>query len=112
MIIFNRQVTVAGNAFELEAENAEVIIGTVIEEANKGEIDLNGFSSFWSFVKQQVNVTLGGYEAELAHVASACSLSSRAGYACTECVCEYRNKVVTEAYDEVTQVRIEYSYSK
>ena len=98
-----RIVTVAGKAFELNATNAEVIIGTVIEEANKGEIDLNGFSSFWSFVKQEVNATLGAYENELKPIASACS-SNVKGYTCTGCVCDYRNKVIAKALADVEQV--------
>jgi hypothetical protein len=46
-----RQVTVAGKTMVLNATNAEVIIGTVIAEANNGMIDLNGFTSFWSFIQ-------------------------------------------------------------
>ena len=42
----------------LNATNAEVIIGTVIAEANNGMIDLNGFTSFWSFI--QVYTTVAG----------------------------------------------------
>lgn len=67
-----RIVTVAGNAMVLNATNAEVIIGTVIDEANNGMIDLNGFSSFWSFIKQEVNSTLGLVQIDLKPVDVAC----------------------------------------
>ena len=40
-----------GKTMVLNATNAEVIIGTVIAEANNGMIDLNGFTSFWSFIQ-------------------------------------------------------------
>ena len=53
-------------------DGPEVIIGTVIAEANNGMIDLNGFTSFWSFIQQEVNATLGAIEAELKPVSPAC----------------------------------------
>merc|ERR550532_3065120 len=58
-------VTVAGNSMVLNATNAEFVIATIIEEANKGKIDLNGFSSFWTFTKQQIYATLRSLETEL-----------------------------------------------
>ena len=70
-------MTVAGNSMELNATNVEVIIGTVIEEANNGKIDLNGFSSFWTFIKQEINATLGAIENELKPVAQACTKNGK-----------------------------------
>jgi hypothetical protein len=66
---FYRDVTVAGRTMELNATNAEVIFGTIIDEANNGEIDLNGFRAFWNFVRQELNATLGATETELQPVA-------------------------------------------
>ena len=50
---------------ELNATNVEVIVGTIIEEANNGKIDLNGFSSFWTFIKQKVLSYLGSIEFQI-----------------------------------------------
>ena len=88
---------------ELNATNVEVIIGTIIEEANNGKIDLNGFSSFWTFIRQEVNATLGGIQNELKPVAPACggANSSPGGVHCTTCVCEYRNLIVDKAINSV-----------
>ena len=97
-------VTVASQSFVLNATNAEVIIGTVIEEANNGKIDLNGFSTFWTFVRQQVNATLGATETELQPIASACHFQSRVGLSCSGCVCDYRNKLVSNSVAEVEKV--------
>jgi len=100
-----RLVTVAGNTMVLNATNAEVIIGTVIAEANNGQIDLNGFSSFWSFIQQEVNATLGSVEAELKPVASACGGQNKniRGLKCSTCVCEYRNNLIALALDQIEQ---------
>ena len=102
--MFSRTVTVTGKKFVLNATNAEVIIGTVIEEANKGEIDLNGFGSFWTFVKQEVNATLGLYESELRTASVACNKRLSKGFQCSPCVCDSRNKIVSKALSDVEQV--------
>ena len=96
-------MTVAGNSMELNATNVEVIIGTVIEESNNGKIDLNGFSSFWTFIKQEVNATLGPIENELKPVAPACGGSNRKpkGLTCSTCVCEYRNTIIDKIIIQV-----------
>ena len=47
---YPRSVSVGGVALELNSTTAEVIISTVIEEANKGEIDLTGFEAFWKYI--------------------------------------------------------------
>ena len=101
-----RVVTVAGNSMVLNSTNAEVIIGTLIEEANNGKIDLNGFSSFWTFVKQQVNATLGKIETELEPVDPACEGGNDTvkGLTCSKCVCKYRNSVIALALKEAEQV--------
>ena len=107
-----RIVTVAGNSMELNATNVEVIIGTVIEEANNGKIDLNGFSSFWTFIKQEINATLGAIENELKPVAQACMENENGkGLTCSKCVCEYRNniidKVIVQVQDKLEMAKTE-----
>ena len=95
---------------ELNATNVEVIIGTVIEEANNGKIDLNGFSSFWTFIKQEINATLGAIENELKPVAQACTENEK-GLTCSKCVCEYRNniidKVIVQVEDKLEMAKTE-----
>ena len=90
---------------ELNATNVEVIIGTVIEEANNGKIDLNGFSSFWTFIKQNVNATLGAIENELKPVAPACGGFNKNsnGLSCSKCVCEYRNSIIDKVVIKVQE---------
>ena len=42
-------VSLAGQSMELVASESVTIIETLIEEANKGEIDLEGLDTFWSY---------------------------------------------------------------
>ena len=87
-------------------DGPEVIIGTVIAEANNGMIDLNGFTSFWSFIQQEVNATLGAIEAELKPVSPACGGQNRnknGGLKCSTCVCEYRNNVIESVMIQIEQ---------
>ena len=87
---------------ELNATNVEVIFGTIIGEANNGEIDLNGFRAFWNFVKQELNATLGATDTELKPVASACARwQSSNRLFCSNCVCEYRNSIITGTISQV-----------
>ena len=87
---------------ELNATNVEVIFGTIIDEANNGEIDLNGFRAFWNFIQQELNSTLGITETELSPIESACT-RWQAGEKlyCSSCVCEYRNDVITDTVSQV-----------
>lgn len=52
-----KTVTVGTISMELNSTNAEVVIGTVIEEANKGNIDLSGFEAFWTYMTQSIEVS-------------------------------------------------------
>ena len=97
-------MTVAGDELELNAENGEVIIGTVIKEANNWKIDLNGFSTFWTFVKESVQLTLREYEKELEPTKAVCEAGDD-GYTCTSCVCDIRNNAVKEDLENVKEVR-------
>ena len=82
----------AGNSRVINSTNSQAIIGTVIDEANNGKIDLNGFTSFWSFIKQDINATLGGVEINLKPTISSCKRTNNQsiGLNCSPCVCEYR----------------------
>lgn len=98
-----RIVTVAGMSRELNASNAEVIIGTVIEEANKGQIDLTGFDSFWTYIKQDIIAKLGAVDKDFSPIADNCE-QVEAGYHCSSCVCSYRNTIVDGALVEASQI--------
>ena len=90
-----RTVTVTGVSRELNASNAEVIIATVIEEANKGQIDLTGFESFWTYTKQDIIVKLGRAAQGFDKVSDNCEQQSpELGYTCSPCVCSYRKSSV------------------
>ena len=93
-----RTVTVTGVSRELNASNAEVIIATVIEEANKGQIDLTGFESFWTYTKQDIIVKLGRAAQDLGEgTAENCDQQlPDLGYSCSPCVCSYRNINIEE----------------
>ena len=90
---------------ELNATNVEVIVGTIIEEANNGKIDLNGFSSFWTFIKQKVLSYLGSVETEFQTIESACQRTNHTNrrLTCTECVCMYRNNVIEDAIEHAEE---------
>ena len=96
-------VTVAGVSRELNASNAEVIIGTVIEEANKGQIDLTGVDSFWTYTKQDIIARLGAVEKEFSLITGNCE-STDSGYHCSTCVCSYRNTLVEGTLIETSQI--------
>ena len=92
-----RIVTVAGASRELNASNAEAIIATVIEEANKGQIDLTGFESFWTYTKEDIIVRLGRAAQDFDKVSENCEqLSPELGFSCSPCVCSYRNSSIEE----------------
>ena len=82
----------AGNSRGINSTNFQAIIGTVIDEANNGKIDLNGFMSFWSFIKQDINATLGAVDINLMPTISSCKgrTNQSRGLDCSPCVCEYR----------------------
>jgi len=88
-----RQVVVGKLSMEMNSTNAEVVMGTVIDEANKGKIDLTGFDSFWTYVKQQVAIALDESKRIVEFGNNNCE-SGPAGWSCTPCVCEYKKKVV------------------
>ena len=90
---------------ELNATNVEVIVGTIIEEANNGKIDLNGFSSFWTFIKQKVLSYLGSIETEFQTIEPACQGTNQTNQrlTCSECVCMYRNNVIEDAIEHAEE---------
>ena len=97
-----RIVTVAGEARELNATNAESIISTVITEANSGKIDLGGFDTFWEFTKNDLEIFLRGKSDDLSPISPNCNkLTEGSGYECTGCVCSYRKSVVEAALAQV-----------
>ena len=99
-----RIVTVAGVARQLNATNAEVIIGTVIAQANKGQIDLTGFDSFWTYIKQDIIAKLGRAAQDFSPISNNCEqISEVSGYICSKCVCSYRNSLVQESMEEVQE---------
>ena len=103
-----RLVSVAGQSYPLNASNAEVIMGTIIKEANKGEIDLTGFTSFWTLKQEQLDAILREYGSEINSTSSSCEVDTTgflAGMKCSKCVCEYRNTAVAFATAKLSQVR-------
>ena len=97
-----RTVTVGGMALELNATTAEFIIETVIEESNKGKIDLTGFNSFWKLVlfqiEQEITATNGYLEISL----PLCTLSK--SVSCSECACSFRNDVIQETLEKIDAI--------
>ena len=53
--VFPRTVPIGGVPLELNSTTAVLIISTLIEEANKGKIDLTGFEAFWNFITWKVD---------------------------------------------------------
>ena len=73
-------------------------MATVIEEANKGKLDLSGFDSFWTYITEQVNIELDKTRNSLETSKANC-VNGTQGLECSPCVCAFRNKAVqtTEA---------------
>ena len=101
-----RQVTVAGMSRDLMANNSVSIIGTVIEESNRGKIDLTGFDSFWTYVQQDVESRLLLVEEKLSIFDPNCvpSKSYVKGYQCTNCVCSLRNESIARELERVDEI--------
>ena len=104
-------VSVAGKSMVLNSTNVEFVIATIIEEANKGEIDLNGFSSFWTFTKQQIYSSLRSIKTELEPSELNCEFVEGENYKCSACVCQYRNFIIEETVDQVVEI-LEYTKSQ
>ena len=97
-----RTVTVGGMTLELNSTTAEVIIETVIEEANEGKIDLTGFQSFWRLVVFQVENELFKSQEDLDISLPLCTgIKSKE---CSTCACSFRNDVVRQTFEKINNV--------
>jgi hypothetical protein len=85
---------------ELNSTNAEEIVGTVIEESNKGRIDLAGFALFWTLVTNQVKSKLRTASAQLDFTKSKCNDDGE----CSACVCDFRNELLGKTLEEVESI--------
>ena len=99
-----RIVTVGGLALELNSTTAEVIIETVIEEANEGKIDLTGFQSFWNIITFQVDNEMAKSQKSLDVSLPLCSGSKSNGFSCSSCACSFRNDVIQETLDKIDAI--------
>ena len=91
-------VSVANLALEFNATNAEIIIDTVIEEANTGVIDLSSCSTFWRVISKDINDTLHRSSEEFQIIDSKCEFTGTS-FMCTECICSYRQDLVNAGVD-------------
>ncbi len=53
---------------------------------------------------EQINSKLRRVEDELMKTESACKTTNSSTISCTPCVCEYRNKLISTAVEEVNQI--------
>ena len=97
-----RNVSVGGVELELNSTTAEVIISTVIEEANEGKIDLTGFQSFWKIITWRVDDEMSQSQKSLDISAPMCDQSE--GFVCSRCVCAFRNQVVEFTRSKIDQI--------
>ena len=96
-------VTIAGVPTELNSTNAETIISMVIDEANKGQIDLTGYSAFLGYISSQVETILLSTANEI-EIGDCQENSESSGYICTPCVCAFRGANVDSAAREAESV--------
>lgn len=99
----SRIVRVANVSQELNSTNAEVVIATVIDEANKGKVDLSGFEGFWSYATNEIKADLLKISDILDQHTDACSPSTTAGWDCSNCVCNYRNTMVSNTVNKANE---------
>merc|ERR1712142_888982 len=96
-----RTITVGSVSLIMNSTNAERIMATVIDEANKGKMDLTGFDAFWTSISFQVSIQLQKVKDALTDSSKNCETG---GKVCSPCVCAYRNKVVEMAFGSVNEV--------
>lgn len=97
-------VTVGEFSMELNSTNAEIIFGTVIDEASKGSLDLTGFAPFWTLTNQQVIVAIDVADIELARVAEKCTARPEGGQTCPPCICMFQNTVVETTIKNINDI--------
>merc|ERR1712142_247295 len=96
-----RTISIGSLSLVMNSTNAERIIATVIDEANKGKIDLTGFDAMWTSIAAQVSITLGKVRQDLVVSSNNCE---KEGKTCSPCVCAYRNKVIKETLNSVNKI--------
>jgi hypothetical protein len=86
-----KTVLIGGQEKEMSTRYGEMIIGTLVDQANQGVIDLSGFHSYWAYKKQEVQrgLDIVGGELNLGQ----CSRTDKS-IICTKCVCSYRNTII------------------
>ena len=86
-------VTVGDSSYEMNAENAETIIGMLIDGANQGNIDLSDVCNvLFSMRKESLIQQLAKMTEELQQGTQ--GLCENLTQTCTVCACEYRNSAV------------------
>ena len=99
---YPRSVSVGGVALELNSTTAEVIISTVIEEANKGEIDLTGFEAFWKYITWKAENEI--YQSEKSLEISLPLCQKYKSFSCSSCACSQRNDVIADTIDMIDEI--------
>ena len=103
MCEFPRTVSVGGISLELNSTTAEVIISTVIEEANEGKIDLTGFNAFWKLIVWNAQREIEKTQEDLDLSLPLCQFNLKS-VSCSECTCSYRNDVIEESLDKIDEL--------
>ena len=97
-------VKVGGLDLELNSTTAEIIISTVIDEANQGKIDLTGFQSFWKIVTFQVRNEMAQSKEKMDISLPLCSASESTSLSCSSCVCSFRNDVIQQTLEVIDMI--------
>jgi len=98
-----RTITIGSMSLLMNSTNAERILATVIDEANKGKLDLTGYDALWDSVSTQVKIQLDIEKGRPDFVNSAHNCDAT-GKVCSPCVCAYRKKAVQTTVDRVNQI--------
>jgi len=101
--LYPRTVSVGGVALELNSTTAEVIISTVIEEANEGKIDLTGFKAFWKFITWKVENEMFQTQNSLDLSLPLCQVTNKA-VSCSSCACAFRNDAIEDTLNQIDEI--------
>ena len=100
---YPRTVSVGGVALELNSTTAEVIISTVIEEANEGKIDLTGFQAFWKFISWKVENEMLQSQKSLDLSLPLCQVNTKS-VSCSSCACSFRNDAIEDTLNQIDEI--------
>ena len=75
----------------------------MIEEANKGKIDLTGFEAFWNFITWKVDNEMA-QSADILDISLPLCQQNLKSPMCSPCACSFRNDVISDVVNEINGI--------